>query len=57
MYSTKINFGKMYRLCLVVGKYQEKNAKKNYFFIFDFIIKNVKKKLNIIKIIKKFIYF
>ena len=41
-----------------VARKEKKNAKENDFFIFDFTIKNSKKKkLNIIKIIKKFVYF
>lgn len=42
------------RPCLVLKKIYIKN---NNFLIIDFIIKNVKKKLNIITIIKKIIYF
>ena len=33
-------FLKLFILCLVIGKYQEK--KENNFFIFDFIMKNMK---------------
>ena len=41
-----------------VARKEKKNAKENDFLIFDFTIKNSKKKkLNIIKIIKKFVYF
>ena len=42
-----------------VARKEKKNAKENDFFIFDFTMKNSKKKkkLNIIKIIKKFVYF
>ena len=37
-------------------KIKRKNVKKNNFFIFDFILNNIKKS-NIIKINYKFIYF
>ena len=47
------------KLCLVLKKYngKKKNVKKNDFFIFDCLMKNIKKKLNVIKINQKFIYF
>ena len=36
---------------------RKENVRKNNFSVFDFVIKDRKKSQNIIKIIKKFLYF
>ena len=49
-----------FKLYLVFGKVlgqKDKNTKENNFIIFCFTMKKAKKKSNIFKIIKKFIYF
>ena len=38
MYLTKINFGKMYRLCLVVGKYREKKMLRKIIFSYFILL-------------------
>ena len=46
------------RLCLIPENIKEKkNVEENYFFMFGFLIKKYERKLNITKIIKRFVYF